>query len=234
MDKVVGLVALVLASTAVVLAAAYAMPYWWAFYGAPSQPVAYPYFGGYHGMMGQCPCFGYGSQYYPNSQRLTIQQAMEIFERYVGGLGGNFLLKEVMEFQNNFYAIILERETGLGAFELLVNPYTGQVMPEPGPNMMWNTKYGMHANMMGWAWQTPFTMAVSQEQAAEIALRYLRERFGDAVAVENPTAFYGYYTFDYKLNGVTHGMLSVNGFTGQVWYHSWHGQFIQEIEMGEH
>ena len=23
------------------------------------------------------------------------------------------------------------------------------------------------------------------------------------------------------------GMLSVNGYTGQVWYHTWHGPFVQ-------
>jgi hypothetical protein len=28
--------------------------------------------------------------------------------------------------------------------ELLVNPYTKEVIPEYGPNMMWNLKYGMH------------------------------------------------------------------------------------------
>jgi len=26
-------------------------------------------------------------------------------------------------------------------------------------------------------------------------------------------------------------MLIVNGFTGQVWYHFWHGRFIQEVEF---
>jgi len=26
-------------------------------------------------------------------------------------------------------------------------------------------------------------------------------------------------------------MLSVNGFTGEVWYHSWHGYFIQEKDF---
>jgi hypothetical protein len=28
------------------------------------------------------------------------------------------------------------------------------------------------------------------------------------------------------------GMLSVNGSTGQVWFHSWHGNFIQSRELG--
>jgi len=38
--------------------------------------------------------------------------------------------------------------------------------------------------------------------------------------------FYGYYTMDVKKNGMVLGMLSVNAFSGQVWYHSWHGGYI--------
>jgi hypothetical protein len=26
-------------------------------------------------------------------------------------------------------------------------------------------------------------------------------------------------------------MLSVNGYTGQIWYHTWHGNFISEKEF---
>jgi hypothetical protein len=69
----------------------------------------------------------------PSEQRITIQQAVDILERYIGP---GFRLKEVMEFQDNFYAVVVEEGTGIGSFELLVNPYTGVVTPEPGPNMM--------------------------------------------------------------------------------------------------
>jgi hypothetical protein len=37
----------------------------------------------------------------------------------------------------------MKKDTGTGAMELLINKPSGQVYPEPGPNMMWNTKYGM-------------------------------------------------------------------------------------------
>jgi len=26
-------------------------------------------------------------------------------------------------------------------------------------------------------------------------------------------------------------MLSVNGYSGQVWYHNWHGQFVDMLEL---
>lgn len=199
------------------------------------SPPSYWYGVGMHGgMMGGCPCTGgYGGPAPPSGQRISMQQAVEIFERYVTGLGQGFKLKEVMEFQRNFYAIVVEGDTGIGAFELLVNPYTGAVYPEPGPNMMWNTKYGMHQGMMGPYIQPTADMPITPEQAEEIALNYLRNIFRGAVEVEHPTKFYGYYTMDYKVDGKVDGMLSVNGFTGQVWYHGWHGQFIQETEMEE-
>jgi len=44
----------------------------------------------------------------------------------------------------------------------------------------------------------------------------------------SPETFYGYYTLDIMKGGGIYGMLSVNGYTGQVWYHSWHGQYIGE------
>jgi hypothetical protein len=31
----------------------------------------------------------------------------------------------------------------------------------------------------------------------------------------------------FRKNGTIAGMLSVNGYSGQVWYHSWHGTFIR-------
>ena len=56
-----------------------------------------------------------------------------------------------MIFDNNAYARITEKSTGIGAMELLVDPASLVVFPEYGPNMMWNLKYGMMsgAGMMG-------------------------------------------------------------------------------------
>lgn len=52
-----------------------------------------------------------------------------------------------MEFDNQFYAEIREKGSGTGAFELLVNRWTGAVVPEPaptepGPNLTWDSKCG--------------------------------------------------------------------------------------------
>jgi hypothetical protein len=39
-------------------------------------------------------------------------------------------------------------------------------------------------------------------------------------------AFPGYYTLHTLRDGKITGMLSVNAATGQVWYRSWHGNFV--------
>ncbi|MEM0443836.1 MAG: hypothetical protein QXJ73_06730 [Candidatus Caldarchaeum sp.] len=228
--------AVLLALSAAVLAGVFAFPILMNVQlGFSQQPPVYGYSSNLMGMpswiLGRCPFMDeYGWQS-PARPRLNIQQAVDVLQRYVAALGPNFKLHEVMEFQRNFYAIVIELDTGVGAFELLVNPYTGAVYPEPGPNMMWNTKYGMQAGRRGCYAMPTTEMPVTPEQAEQIALDYLVQMFGGNVEEEHPVMFYGYYTIDYKLNGRIHGMLSVNGYTGLVWYHWWHGQFIQEIEV---
>jgi hypothetical protein len=105
-------------------------------------------------------------------------------------------------------------------------------MPEPGPNMMWNTKYGMMGQgIMGSRGQQSSPMTVTKDQALQIAQSYLDSNFNGAKVEPDPTQFYGYYTMDFTINGKIAGMLSVNGYTGQVWIHTWHGAFIQEVDF---
>lgn len=92
-------------------------------------------------------------------------------------------------------------------------------------------------NMMGnYKWdgttQTDVSaeMTVTSEQAIEYAQKYLDKNISAAVAATNPIQFYGYYTLDYEKDGKVAGMLSVNGYSGQVFVHTWHGTFIEEAE----
>jgi hypothetical protein len=40
-----------------------------------------------------------------------------------------------------------------------------------------------------------------------------------------------YYTLHTYTGDKVSGMLSVNGYTGKVWYHSWHGAFVDMKEL---
>ena len=162
---------------------------------------------------------------------LTIDEAHEAVEQYIASLGyANLEVAELMEFERNFYAIVRESDTGVGAMELLVDKWTGNVGPEMGPNMMWNGRYGMHrrgGQMMGRANETN---TLSPEEAVEIAQRWLNTYRRGVSVEEHADPFYGYYTIHTLKDGQIEGMLSVHGTTGQVWYHTWHGPFVQMIE----
>jgi len=184
---------------------------------------------------------------------ITIDEAKTMAQEYLQSLRDpNLGIKEIMEFQYNFYIQFYEKDTGMGAFEMLiwkqVPPYglagsgmgmmyghvvLGVMVPEPGPSMMWNRRYGLvSGGMMGLTSQTASTMPISKVQALQVAQAYLDGNFNGATVEQDATEFYGYYTLDFMINGKISGMLSVNGYTGQVWVHTWHGAFIQEIMMG--
>ena len=164
----------------------------------------------------------------------SFEQAKALANQYLTGVSSDLKVKEIMEFSNNFYVRVEERSTGINAFELLVDRYTGRAMPEPGPNMMWNTKYGMMSGMMGGMMGTSRgTAAADMPVTAQNASRYAQEWLdlnNPGAKVEDPDTFYGYYTIDVSKDGSPYGMLSVNGYTGSVWHHTWHGKFIETVE----
>jgi hypothetical protein len=180
-----------------------------------------------------------------SGKTISLDQAQQSVQSFLNSTGDQDLkIDELMEFQQNFYALIKEKSTGVGAFELLVSKSTGAVGPEPGPNMMWNTKYSMMGGsgmMAGGGFMggggpfrigsTSGAMSVGAGLAAQTAQSWLDQHFaGDSAGTAD--AFYGYYTFHFMKNDNIEGMLSVNGYSGQVWYHTWHGAFIRGKDFG--
>jgi hypothetical protein len=68
-------------------------------------------------------------------------------------------------------------------------------------------------------------MPISAAKAGQIARLWL-EKHRSGSSAESPDQFPGYYTIHFRHGGTIAGMLSVNGYTGQVWYHTWHGAYI--------
>jgi len=209
---------------------------------------AQPRFSGW-GMMGGAP-FG------PAARPVgSLEEAAARAREALGAYGvPDLVVAEVMEFSNHFYVLVKEKSTGIGAMELIVER-GGFVYPEMGPNMMWNTKYGhmagvggmgmMGGGMMG-GWGPGYgpgpqgfggprgfaAPPLGKDRARQLAAQYLAQVLPGATPDEG-TAFYGYVTFDVARGGKTVGMLSVNAYTGQVWYHTWHGTFVREKEFSE-
>lgn len=172
-------------------------------------------------------CLQNGQTQADGSDPLTIAAAREAVEGYVAALGYDDLeIAELMEFEQAFYALVRESDTDMGAMELLVDKWSGAVGPEMGPNMMWNARYGMHPRgRVGGAANE--ANALSGEEALEIAGDWLEEHRPGETPEEHVDPFYGYYTIHTLKDDQIAGMLSVHASTGQVWYHTWHGDFIQ-------
>jgi len=175
------------------------------------------------GMMG-----GYGYGYAPNAKPITLDQAITTAQSYVASFNNADLkLIEVEEYAWNFYGVVQEKSTRTNAFQIIVDKYSGGAYPEMGPNMMWNTKYSPMAFMMGgWFNQSSGKMTVSVEQARAKATEFLNANLPNTTLENATDTFYGYYNIDVLKDGKTYGMLSVNGYTGAVWYHTWHGDLV--------
>lgn len=207
------------------------------------------------GMMGGMGGMGMmGGPFTASARPVSMARAMEVLRQWpVAHHLDDLVLDEVEAYTVNYYGQFKERSTGRAAAQVLVDRYTGAATPEMGPNMMWNTKYGqammqeMMGGMMGMmgggmgssgmmgtpAPQTGTTAPASQlaiDQARRAADQFLSGYLPGA-AVGDGDAFYGYYHFDVMRGGRQVGMLSVNATTGQVWYHTWHGEFLQKQEV---
>ena len=184
---------------------------------------------GFGGMMNMM-----GSSWFSNGgTSLESYSFKEVKERTENYLGENNLkdlqIAEIMEFSENFYIEVIEKDTNIGAMELLLDKSNGNVFPEYGPNMMWNTKYGMHMRT-----NTNAKMVIDEKEAILLGAEYLNGRGSDEFIGEEADGYYGYYTIHtVTKDGDIAGMLFVNSGTGHGWYHDWHGAFIgmEEYEM---
>ena len=180
-----------------------------------------------------------GRPYRSDGTILLMDDAQAIAQRYVGSFSGSGLvLDEIEEWEFNFYVVVKESAPPqYKAFQLLIDKWTGVVVPEPGPNMMWNRKYRGRDGMghHGQSGQGALPMPVTVGEANAAAMQFVRERFPSHPNAEVGTVdtFYGYYNLDVTdaETGVKLGMLSVNGTSGQVWFHTWHGAFIVGREI---
>jgi len=164
---------------------------------------------------------------------LTINSIKNSVNNYISeSQNTNLSIEKIILFDNHGYAQIIESDTGIGAMEVLIDPPTKRVYPEHGPNITWNLKYGSSKNLNmfnydGVSDNLPSSMTISKSHAVEIIKDYL-EKYPIAESYNDPTTFYGYYSFILYEKGQVTGVISVNGFSGNTMLHLWHGQYIDE------
>ncbi len=224
-------------------------------YGSANYPT-YPQMGWYGngegrgygpGMMGPGMMDDYP---YRNGQRgntttnenvtpLTTEQAYQAGSNYLATLNlSDLTISEVIACNNVAIVRVIEQSTGIGAFDLFVDPVSQAVIPTMGPSTAWNLKYGsiVHVGMMnGWTSnQGTITvptnisadMTVTAEQALTDAQTYLDNAVPGATADTSAQAFYGYYSIKVMKDGNLIGILSVNGTSGQVFMPNWFGTYV--------
>ena len=200
--------------------------------------------GGMMGGMGQGMMGGMGTMmggpFVSTAKPISMTDAVNIANRSLQNLGNaDLVFDEVEGYAYDFYVPVKEKSTGNYAFAWVIDRYSGSVMPEMGPNMMWNTKYGMMAGgmmgqggVMGSGIQpggqvTPTVdTPIGADQAKTLAQQFL-DGFLPGTKVGDVDTFYGFRTIDVNRDGRQVGMISVNGYSGVVWYHTWHGDFLE-------
>jgi len=178
----------------------------------------YNYSSGY-GMMGNMMTGNMMALYYPESRPITQDEAIKTMQSFAQQYGPNMEVEDFMTFSSNYYGVIKHTNSSQDLAEVLVDRYSGYAYPEPGPNMMWNTRYGAgRVQEEG----VTYDLAGSKKLAEEFLTGYLPE-----AQIMESHEMPGYCTFDFGRKDIE-GMLSVNAYSGQIWVHTWHGSYLGE------
>ncbi len=120
----------------------------------------------------------------------------------VRGRGWDWLTVDEVHIFPAFYEVEFNDRAGFKGPELYVNRSSGDVGPEMGPNMMWDSQYGM----MGATCATPRT----ESDARALAARATSLALGDG------EQHHGYWEFELKKGGAVVNQINVQDCTGAV------------------
>ncbi len=156
--------------------------------------------------------------YDPRARPITQDEALRSMESLARQYyGSNVEVEDFMAFSSNYYAVLKDANSSQDIAEVLVDRYSGSAYPEPGPNMMWNTRYGAGRTQAGSA---GYDLTGAKKLAEDFLTGYL-----PGAQIMESKQMPGYYTFDFGRKDVE-GMMSVNAFSGQIWVHTWHGSYL--------
>ena len=74
---------------------------------------------------------------------ISLDDVRRVSDAFLADLDPNLTTGEVLDFDTHFFAEAVEKDTGIGAYELMINFKDGKgtVLPALGPNQEWNSKY---------------------------------------------------------------------------------------------
>jgi hypothetical protein len=169
------------------------------------------------GMMGDIMAL-----YYPDAKPIADDEAKKSLQSFANQYGSSIEIEDLMSFSNNYYAVLRDAASGQDLAEVLVDRFSGSAYPEPGPNMMWNTRFGAgRAQAEG----AGYDIAAAKKLAEDFLASFL-----PGAMIWESHAMPGYYNFDFGRKEIE-GMLSVNAYSGQIWVHTWHGFYLGGMNM---
>ncbi|HEU5433056.1 MAG TPA: hypothetical protein VFU81_15420, partial [Thermomicrobiales bacterium] len=186
--------------------------------GNAGHPGAQGLNGGMWGMMASLGMLGSYSQ---ADVPLAPSDVARRLAAFAASCGPDFHVANVTLFANDAYAQLSDG-TGTRLGEVLVDRYTGLVVPEPGPNLLWNTRWGLAAGTLS---PPRYDELAARELAATFLASYL-----PGATLRTGAALPGYDTFAYGRGQTIDGLLSVNTMTGAIWAHAWIGPALGGAE----
>ncbi|HUX52436.1 MAG TPA: hypothetical protein VMW73_16725 [Spirochaetia bacterium] len=180
---------------------------------------------------------GYGYNAQSNATRIDASRINTVVEGYLATLPGKELqIAEIVDFQYNYYVRVKEKGAATYSMELLVNPYSGRVVPvgygrgvrdndfPRGGRGPWAAGPGTYSGTPSQAAQN-----VSSGEAQKIAADFVK-RFSPNDSVTGEAQFPGHYSMFITDNGKIVGVVSVDASSGTAFYHRWLGTFLKTVK----
>lgn len=161
------------------------------------------------GMMGNTMAHGYLDTFTPVT---TEQEARTAIQGFIDLAYSDLAISELWEY-GSVYKAELSDTNGAKAFDLIVDKFTGAVLPEMGMSMMLNASYGRGLYRM-----TSFgtSLTLTPQQATDAAQTFVGKN-ALGYTLDAPETYPGYYKFHTK-TGAAFGMdIMVNGYNGRIW-----------------
>ena len=166
-------------------------------------------------MLGNTISYGYLDSLNPID---TPEKARTAIQAFINAANSNLQISELWEY-GTVYKAELSDTKGAMAFDLMVDKFTGAVMPEMGLSMMLNASYGKNL------YKTPTfgkNLTVTPDQAAGYAQTFINNNHL-AYTLGTIEIYPGYYKFHTDHAGSLRMDIMVDGYDGGVWMNTFLG-----------
>lgn len=143
----------------------------------------------------------------------TPDEATSAVQAFLTAANSNLQISGLWEYKTAYKAELADAN-GQKAFDVLVDKFTGAVMPEMGFSMMMNASWGRALQKTPRFGRSP---RISPEQATSIAQGFV-DKNSLGYNLQEPEAYPGYYKFHTTDSTDGFGMdIMVSGYSGGVW-----------------